>query len=47
MLAVGYVAKLPARQVWQTAEHFYDWFTGAWEPESMGEGLYQSVVGGK
>jgi len=47
VLAVGYVAKLPARQVWQTGEALHDWATGAWEPENAVAGLYQALVTGK
>jgi hypothetical protein len=46
MLAVGYWTKLPGRQVYDTSEALYDWWTGEYEPESVFEGV-KAVVTGK
>lgn len=47
VMAVGYTFHLPTRQVWQTAEYFYDWLTGKEDPASVLEGLWRAAVIGK
>jgi hypothetical protein len=46
-LMVGYFTKLPARQVWLSAEYFYDWLTGEQEPANLLEGAWHTIVTGK
>jgi hypothetical protein len=46
VMAIGYVLKLPARQVWRSGETIHDWWVGDYEPASVLEGL-GAVVRGK
>ena len=45
-MAAGIITKMPASQAWTSSEYFYDWMTGAEDPNAV-EGIYRTLTVGK
>lgn len=44
---LGYTVKLPTRQMWLTAEYFYDWMHGNTEPSGPLDAAWRTLITGR
>jgi hypothetical protein len=47
IMAGGYIGHLPSRQLWQTGDYLFRWWTGDLQPDNAWTGIYEALVTGE